>query len=153
MEAFVLYLVHGIAALVWIGGMLSILVFFKPASTAVTDDAQRQRLWLRILTRYFAWSWIAIALSLSSGLAMAMRYFGGMAQLPPHVNVMMLLGFLMAGLFAYGSFGPLRALGREVGRDTGAAEKALRRVRILLMVELHVGVAAFVLGVAGKFLA
>ncbi|RMG45600.1 MAG: hypothetical protein D6718_07045 [Acidobacteria bacterium] len=152
METFLLYLLHGLAAMVWVGGLVFAGFVLQPAAREVLDGERHTRLWARALGTFLVWSAAAALLVLLTGFRMTAA-FGGMARLPLHVNLMMLFGLLAAGLIAAVALGPYRALRTALAAgDAPAARVALRRARTLMWIELHLGAIAFALGVSGKFL-
>ena len=93
-------LMHLLSVLVWVGGMFFAYMVLRPSAAEVLQPPQRLPLWTDVFRRFFKWVWIAILLILASGLAMIFQ-FGGMNQVPKYVHIMLLLGTIMAFIFAY----------------------------------------------------
>ncbi len=64
-----LYVLHLLAALAWVGGMFFAWMILRPAAVAVLQPPERLRLWLDVFLRFFAWVWAAVLVLPISGLA------------------------------------------------------------------------------------
>ena len=106
--------VHVLCAVVWVGGMFFAYVVLRP-SLSVLEPGQRIALHGQIFRRFFLIIWHAMPLIILSGLVMIFAVFGGMAGLRWNVNVMMLLGLVMAGVFLAIFFGPYRTFRASPG--------------------------------------
>ena len=135
---------HILAATAWVGGMLYALVVLRPA-LGVLDPAPRLQLHMLTLKRFFLVVWHAMPIMLLTGWAMIGLAGWSMARLPWYVNVMQLLGLLMAAVFLYTYFAPFRRLRRAIrpGPDV------LERIRQLITVNLALGVAVIVVASLG----
>ena len=85
-------------------------------------------------------------LSLLTGWAMVFGVYGGFAHLDWTVNVMQVLGLIMAGVFVAMFFGPWKRFRAAGGSDTAAA--AIRR---LVTVNLVLGVLTVIVASLGRF--
>ena len=135
---------HILAATAWVGGMLYALVVLRPA-LAVLDTAPRLQVHMLALKRFFLVVWHAMPIMLLTGWAMIGLAGWGMAHLPWYVNVMQLLGILMAAVFLYVFFGPFRRLRRAIR----PGPELLDRIRLLITVNLALGVAVIVVASLG----
>src|SRR3954454_13058012 len=91
---------HVWAAVVWVGGMFFALLALRPA-TAPLEPGPRLELWARVLARFFAFVFAAIALLLVSGYGLVFGVFGGFAGAGPHIHIMQGIGILMMLLFLH----------------------------------------------------
>ncbi|MDQ7006597.1 MAG: CopD family protein [Acidobacteriota bacterium] len=151
MELGILLLLHALASAVWVGGMFFSMIALRPAAATLADPAVRNRLWLTALSRFFTWTWIAVIVLLATGFRMILAFYGGMKGLALHINLMMTLGLLMALIFAYLFFVPFGRFRRAAdASDPAEADRALRQIRLLVMVNLHLGFLAVILGAGGR---
>jgi uncharacterized membrane protein len=145
MSQSLLILLHVLATVVWVGGMFFAHQCLRPAALAVLEPPQRLALWRAVFGRFFPWVWGAVILLLISGQVLTLR-MGGMAAVPPHVHVMVGIGYLMAAIYAYLYFAPYAALKLGVAAaDWPAAGAALNRIRFLVGTNLTLGLANIVL--------
>ena len=135
---------HILAATAWVGGMLYALAVLRPA-LGVLDPQPRLQLHMLTLKRFFLVVWHAMPIMLLTGWAMIGLAGWGMAHLPWYVNVMQLLGLLMAAVFVYVFFAPFRRLRRAIR----PGPELLERIRTLITVNLVLGVAVIVVASLG----
>jgi uncharacterized membrane protein len=134
-----LYLVHVLATVIWVGGMFFAHQCLRPVALAQLEPPQRLRLWHGVFGRFFPWVWAAVLLLILSGQGLTML-LGGMAAVPVHVHAMAGIGYLMAAIFFFIYFAPYGALRRAVAaEDWPAAGAALNRIRILVGANLGLG--------------
>lgn len=146
---FLALLLHLVAAVVWVGGMFFAWLCLRPAAGHL-EPPVRARLWVETLSRFFAWVWAAVAVLLASGIYMV-RALGGMGAVNPYVHAMIGLGVLMMLLFAHVFFAPFRRLKRGVaGGDSAAAGKALGQIRLLVGVNLVLGLLVLIAAAGGQ---
>lgn len=148
-----LYLVHVLATVVWVGGMFFAHQCLRPVALTQLEGPQRLRLWNGVFGRFFPWVWLSVVLLLASGHGL-IHVFGGFKAVPVHVHAMTGVGYLMAVIFAFIYFVPYARLRRAVaaGDWTGGAA-AQDLVRRLVATNLVLGLAnvalVFVLPVIG----
>jgi uncharacterized membrane protein len=142
---------HILAAVIWVGGMFFAHMVLRP-SAGPLDSPTRLALWARVLGRFFVWVWLSIAALLVSGFAMVMIGFGGFASLAHYINVMMAVGIIMMLLFAHVYFGPWKRFRRAVAAANWAeAERNIKQILILVMVNLLLGLVTVVVGASGRY--
>lgn len=144
---------HVLAAVIWVGGMFYAYVAMRPAVVQVVEPSLRGPLWRHTLGRFFPWVWLAIATLLLTGYWMVFSYFGGMASAGWHIHVMQGLGLLMMLLFLHVYFAPFRRLKQAV--EKGDTEEGLRRIgqiRVLVGINLVLGLVVVVIGSGGRYL-
>jgi uncharacterized membrane protein len=142
---------HILAAVIWVGGMFFAHMVLRPSAGAL-DVQTRLALWERVLGRFFAWVWVSIAALLVSGFAMVMIGLGGFASLAPYINVMMTVGIVMMMLFAHVYFAPWKRFRRAVAAaDWAVAERNIRQIRLLVTVNLLLGLVTVVVGASGRY--
>ncbi|HWB51886.1 MAG TPA: CopD family protein [Stellaceae bacterium] len=138
---------HELSAIVWVGGMFFALLVLRPA-TGPLDPAARLALWRRVLGGFFAWVFAAVALLLISGFTLFLGgYAGGL-----HVHVMMAIGIIMMLIFFHVYFAPWKRFRRALDRgDSAAAAVQLDQIRILVMINLVLGLVTAAIGASGRF--
>lgn len=138
---------HVISFTVWVGGMFFAYMALRPVAAARLEPPQRLSLWEGVFSKFFPWVWLCIALLLGSGLYM-------MAQIgkpPVHVSVMFVLGILMMLLFAHVFFAPFKRLKRAVSaQDWNAGGAALAQIRMMVGINLTLGLVTVAVGMLGK---
>jgi uncharacterized membrane protein len=140
-------MVHVLSAVVWVGGMFFALLVLRPASGPL-DPPARLALWRRVFAGFFPWVFAAIVLLLISGF---MLFLGGYA-VGPHVHVMMAIGIVMILIFFHLYFAPWKRF--QVALDAGqnaAAAAQLNQIRILVMVNLILGLITAAIGASGRY--
>jgi uncharacterized membrane protein len=149
--ASVALIVHALSAVVWVGGMFFALIVLRPASGPLPPP-ERLALWLRVFERFFAWVIAAIVLLLVSGFLMVLAVLGGFAVVGKHVNLMMGLGIVMVLLFFHLYFAPWQRFRRAIAAgDTPAAAGQLNQIRIIVTVNLLLGLATVAIGSSGRY--
>ncbi len=140
-----LYLLHVLATVLWVGGMFFAYLCLRPVAAAQLEPPQRLALWNGVFGRFFPWVWLSVILLIVTGHGI-IQQMGGMAGLPVHIHVMLGVGYLMAAIFVYLYFVPYARLRRAVtDQDWKAGGAALNRIRILVGTNLTLGLLNIVL--------
>ena len=148
-----LKLVHVLAILVWVGGMVFAHFFLRPA-VATLEPPVRLRLMQEVLRRFFSAVLVASLVALFSGSWMIGRVAkevvqsGGQFQMPLDWMVMAGLGTLMVLIFGHIRFALFKRLQRGVAAsDWPAAGAAMNNIRQWVGVNLALGlfIVAFTL--------
>ncbi|WP_034410458.1 MULTISPECIES: CopD family protein [Derxia] len=146
-----LLLVHLLAAIVWIGGMTVMHFAVRPAAVARLEPPARLGFMADALGRFFNWVTAAIVLLFASGLGMALP--AGMAQLHWSVHAMLGIGCVMTAIFGVIRLSAWPRLVRAVAeRQWPAGAAALARIRVLVTVNLALGVLVIALVIVGPAL-
>lgn len=136
---------HLLGAVVWVGGMFFAQFALRPSVGALAPP-QRLPLLAAVMRRFVAWAGLAIVLIVASGGAL-LHASGGLAAAAPGVHAMMGLGIVMIAVYAYIALVALRRLRGAVEHgDWSGGGKAMNTVRVLIGVNLVLGLAAVVLG-------
>lgn len=144
-------ILHILAAVVWVGGMFFALLALRPA-TMPLDPGPRLELWSRVLDRFFRWVIAAIVLLLASGYWMVFALYGGFARLPLYAHLMQGLGIVMMLLFFHLFFAPWRRFRAALARqDLPAAAGQLNQIRIIVTVNLVLGLLTVAVGSSGRY--
>ena len=149
--ASVALILHILSAVVWVGGMFFALLVLRP-STGPLDATLRLGLWLRVLDRFFAWVFVAIVVLLLTGFMVIVAVFGGFAGLRLYVNLMMLIGIMMMLLFFHLYFAPWRRFRAAMAAgDNAAAAVQLNQIRIIVTINLILGLVTVAIGSSGRY--
>ena len=143
--------VHILAAVIWIGGMFFAYMILRP-SLPPLEPSNRLPLWQRVFARFFPWVWLCVVALPASGVGMVSEEFGGFSTLSPYIRLMMVLGGVMIAIFLILYFVPWRRYRAAVSAaDWPAAESHIRRIRLLVGINLLLGLATIVVGASGRF--
>jgi uncharacterized membrane protein len=144
---------HALAAVIWVGGMFFAYMALRPASGAL-EPPQRLALWARVFGRFFPWVWLAVVILLATGYWMMFTLFGGFAGSGMHIHLMQGLGIIMMLLFMHLFFAPYRRLQKAVSaQDWPAAAKQLNQIRIIVAINLVLGLIVVIAASGGRYLA
>ena len=142
-----LKLLHLLAIVVWIGGMVFAHFFLRPAALQL-EAAQRIRRMHGALQRRFQAVLVSVVIVLTSGLWMIGRVAkqtvqaGLDFQMPLHWTLMAALGIVMMAIFGHIRFALFKRLDRAVqANDWAAGGAALGSIRLWVGVNLAIGVA------------
>jgi len=133
--------VHVLCAVLWVGGMFFAYVVLRP-SLSVLEPMQRIALHTQVFRRFFLIVWHVMPLILISGFTVLYGFYGGPANVPWNINLMMLLGLIMSAVFLVIFFGPYARFRRTTDRATTAA--SIERIRKLIGVHLILGLVTVV---------
>ncbi len=140
---------HILGFTIWVGGMFFAYMALRPMAATRLEPPQRLSLWEGVFGKFFPWVWLCVATILASGLYM-------MAQLgkpPMYVSAMFGLGIVMILLFAHVFFAPFKRLKRAVAaQDWQAGGAALGQIRMLVGINLSLGLVTIVVGTLGALL-
>lgn len=141
---------HLVAVVVWVGGMFFAYLCLRPVLAVTLEPPQRLTLWAGVLSRFFSWVWLAVALILASGLTIIASVGGHM---PIHWHLMLTLGSLMMLIFAHLYFSPYRRLCRCVAAaDWPRAGAALNQIRMMVGINLVLGMTTIAIATLGAYL-
>lgn len=140
-----LYTVHLLAALVWVGGMFFAWTILRPAAIAALQGPQRLQLWAEVFPRFFVFVWLAVAILPISGVAIVRMRFSGFETAPHYVQVMMGLYVVMVAIFLRIQALQLPQLRQAVlAEDWPAGAAVMTSIRRWVGVNLLVGLAVVI---------
>src|SRR3712207_1460392 len=129
-----LYALHVLGAVLWVGGMAFALLALRPALAELEPPA-RLSLHEGALRRFFLIVWHAMPVLLLTGWALLFFWYGGFRGAGWHIHLMHTTGLVMAGVFAALFFGPFRAFrAARAGGDTAGAAANADKVRQLVSI-------------------
>lgn len=144
---------HLLGVVVWVGGMFFAYMALRPAAATVLDGASRLKLWDSAFKHFFPWVWVSIALIFASGYFILFGFIGGFAKAAVYIHSMHGLGIIMLLIFMHVFFAPYKKLKKAVASedwDTGA--KALAQIRLLILINLSIGLLIIIVATLGKSL-
>ncbi|MGE8497727.1 MAG: CopD family protein [Pseudomonas sp.] len=135
-----IYTLHLLAALIWVGGMFFAWMILRPAAVGTLEAPARLTLWVDVFRRFFLWVWIAVVVLPITGVGMLHMGFSGFDTAPRYVHIMIGLYIAMLALFIRVQALQLPELRRAVeAKDWPTAGAALGRIRRLVGINLIIG--------------
>ena len=112
----------------------------------------RLPLWRRVFERFLPWVGVSILALLLSGYGMVFNQFGGFSHVGVYVHVMQGIGILMMLLFLHLCFAPWRRFRVALdGKALPDAARSLNQIRLIVAVNLTLGVITVVVGATGRY--
>ena len=142
---------HIVAAVIWVGGMAFAYLVLRP-SAGPLEPPLRLGLWRRVFGRFLPLVWVSVLVLLASGYGMVFGFLGGFRGAGLHVHVMQGTGILMMMLFFHLFFAPWKRFGRAL--DGGALPEAARnldQIRVIVLINLVLGLVTVVVGATGRY--
>jgi uncharacterized membrane protein len=142
---------HMLSATIWVGGMFAAYMCLRPAA-GILEPPQRLTLWRGFFRKFLPWVWASVVLLIVTGYWMMATYFGGFSNAPPYVNIMQALGWLMVLLFLLLFHVPWLRFKRAVdAQDWPAARDQLERIRVIIAINLPLGLIVVLIGGTGRY--
>jgi len=146
-------LLHVLAAVVWVGGMFFAYAVLRPVAVSQLEPPLRLALWAGVFSKFFPWVFVAIAILLITGFWMVLSFYGGFAGVGLHVHLMLWAGLLMMLIFMHIFFAPFKRLKLAVAaEDWAAGAKKLAQVRLLIEINLVLGLCVVAVASGGRYL-
>lgn len=144
-----LVLLHLLAAIVWLGGMFFAYFCLRPAGATVLEPPQRLSLWSAVFARFLPLAGVAVLVILGSGAALLSRI--GVSHAPLGWHVMLTLGLVMSGVFAYVYLALYPRLRERCAASAWpAAAEALNGIRRLVALNLVLGMCAIAAAMSAR---
>lgn len=143
--------IHIVSVVFWVGGMAFAYMILRP-SAGPLDPPVRLALWARVFARFLPWVGVSAVALLITGFGMIMLIFGSMAATPLYVHLMLGIGIVMMLLYLHLVFAPFKRLRNAVAAGAFAeAGKALNQIRMLVGINLALGVITTIIGGTGRY--
>ncbi|CAI8855363.1 CopD domain-containing protein [Pseudomonas sp. IT-P12] len=143
------YTLHVLSALVWVGGMFFAWMVLRPAAIKALEGPARLKLWVEVFQGFFRWVWVAVVLLPISGVGMIHLQYSGFESAPRYVQIMMGLYLVMTALFIRIQALLLPELRTAVGaQDWPVGAAVLGRIRRLVGINLMVGLVLVAMAAA-----
>jgi uncharacterized membrane protein len=146
-----LYMLHVLGAVLWVGGMAFALLALRPALGAL-EPPQRLTVHEGALRRFFLIVWHAMPILLLTGYALLFGWYGGFRGAGWHVHAMHLTALIMAGIFIALFTGPWKEFrAAQAAGDRARAAQSMDRVRQLVSMNLVLGLLTVAVAAWGRF--
>lgn len=143
---------HALAATFWVGGMAFAHFVLRPGAAPMAPQ-DRLALWNRILGRFLPLVGIAILVLIVTGYGALVLVYGSFGGGGGHVHLMQLTGWIMFLLYGHIVMAPWRRFKLAVvAGDLPEAAKRLAQIRLLVTINLTLGVLTVAAGAGGRFL-
>ena len=143
---------HMLSVVVWVGGMFFAYVVLRPEAASQLEPPERLALWAGVFRRFFPWVFICIGLILVTGFWIIVSVYGGFAALGLHIHLMLGIGIVMMLIFLHVFFAPFKRLKQAVAAaDWAAGGRHLAQIRVLVGINLLLGVVTIAIGAGGRF--
>ncbi len=144
--------IHGLAAVIWVGGMFFAHMALRPAVMAMEPPPERLKLWGRVFPRFFAWVWASVILLNLTGFGIVSEYIGGFGGAPIHIHLMAGLGLVMSAIYIFLYFVPYARFRAELAQENwpeAAARQAV--IRKIVGTNLILGLITVAIGAGGRY--
>lgn len=147
-------LLHLISAVLWVGGMFFAHACLRPIVAAQLEPPQRLKLWVGVFGRFFPVVWLALITLVITGYLMVFELWQTMSSAPDYILVMNGLGVTMILIFMYVFFLPYKRLKNSVlNEDWPTGGKALAQIRMLVGLNIIIGILVISIASAGRYIA
>ena len=144
-----IYTLHVLAAVIWVGGMFFAWMILRPAAVSQLQAPERLKLWAEVFRRFFRWVWVMLLMLPITGIGMWHMRFDGMAAAPRYVHIMAGLFVVMLALFLRIQLLLLPELRKAVvGENWPEGGAALGKIRHLVGINLLIGLLVIALASA-----
>lgn len=149
--AALLYAIHALAAVVWVGGMVFAYAVLRPVAGNL-QPPDRLVLWNGVFRRFFVWVWHAVVLLPLTGYLIMFGTMDGFAGAGLHVHLMQGLAWIMIAIYLYLFFVPYQRFRAAVGaEDWPVAAGHLAAIRKTVAANMILGLITVLVGSSGQF--
>jgi uncharacterized membrane protein len=146
-------LLHVLAAVIWVGGMFFAYVVLRPVAAEQLEPPQRLALWAGVFGHFFPWVFAAIGILLLTGFWMVFSFYGGFGAVGQYVHLMLWLGIVMMLIFMHVFFASFKRLKLAVvAEDWALGARKLAQIRLLIAINLVLGVCVIAVASGGRYL-
>ncbi|MBB3101944.1 CopD family protein [Azomonas macrocytogenes] len=147
-----LYSLHVLAAMLWVGGMFFAWMVLRPSAAAILQPPERLKLWVTVFRRFFLWVWLAVLVLPMSGMGIWHMRFAGFVGAPGYVHIMAGLYLMMLAVFLRIALQLFPRLEQAVNsEDWPNGGNILGRIRHLVGVNLSLGLLTVALAAARPY--
>lgn len=144
-----IYTLHVLAAVIWVGGMFFAWMILRPAAVSQLQAPERLKLWAEVFRGFFRWVWVTLLMLPITGIGMWHMRFDGMAAAPRYVHIMAGLFVVMLALFLRIQLLLLPELRKAVvSENWSEGGAALGKIRRLVGINLLIGLLVIALASA-----
>ena len=143
---------HVLSVVIWVGGMFFAYMCLRPVAASQLEPPVRLQLWVGVFGKFFPFVWLAVILLPLTGYMMISNIYSGMGNTPLYVHLMNGLGSLMIFIYLHVFFAPYQRLKRAVAaQDWPAGGKALAQIRVLVGVNMTLGLLTALIASGGRY--
>lgn len=143
---------HLLGVVVWVGGMFFAYMALRPAAVDILEAPHRLRLWAATFSKFFPWVWVSIVAILASGYFIIFGLIGGFGNSAVYIHIMNGLGIIMMLIYFHVFFAPFSRLKKAVAaEDWQAGAAALAQARMLIGINLAIGLITIIVATAGRY--
>jgi uncharacterized membrane protein len=145
-------ILHLVAINVWVGGTFFAIVILSQALRTM-DTLPQLKLWRLIFRRFFAWTWLAVFILLTSGIWMVYGVYGGFESVPGYIMLMGLIALLMIANFLFIYIVPYRQYQQSLLiDDIDSCLRSLAVIRFTGIINMVLGLCIVVIIGGGPYL-
>lgn len=127
--------------------------FLRPAAGQVLEPPLRLTLWVAVFKRFFPYVWLSVVLLPVTGYLMVFAIWGSLTDAPIYVHIMNGVGITMILIYMHVFFAPFKRLKLAVSEERWPdGGRALAQIRILVAVNMVLGVLVVIVASAGRYL-
>jgi uncharacterized membrane protein len=143
---------HVLSVVIWVGGMFFAYMCLRPVAASQLEPPVRLQLWVGVFGKFFPFVWLAVILLPLTGYMMISNIYSGMGNTPLYVHLMNGLGSLMIFIYLHVFFAPYQRLERAVAaQDWPAGGKALAQIRVLVGINMTLGLLTALIASGGRY--
>jgi uncharacterized membrane protein len=143
---------HVLSVVIWVGGMFFAYMCLRPVAASQLEPPVRLQLWVGVFGKFFPFVWLAVILLPLTGYMMISNIYSGMGNTPLYVHLMNGLGSLMIFIYLHVFFAPYQRLKRAVAaQDWPAGGKALAQIRVLVGINMTLGLLTVLIASGGRY--
>jgi uncharacterized membrane protein len=143
---------HVLSVVIWVGGMFFAYMCLRPVAASQLEPPVRLQLWVGVFGKFFPFVWLAVILLPLTGYMMISNIYSGMGNAPLYVHLMNGLGSLMIFIYLHVFFAPYQRLKRAVvAQDWPAGGKALAQIRVLVGINMTLGLLTALIASGGRY--
>jgi uncharacterized membrane protein len=143
---------HVLSVVIWVGGMFFAYMCLRPVAASQLEPPVRLQLWVGVFGKFFPFVWLAVILLPLTGYMMISNIYNGMGNAPLYVHLMNGLGSLMIFIYLHVFFAPYQRLKRAVAaQDWPAGGKALAQIRVLIGINMTLGLLTALIASGGRY--
>lgn len=144
--------IHMLGAIIWVGGMFFAYMCLRPVAAEMLEPPVRLPLWSAVFARFFNWVWLIVMLLPLTGYYMIFKNWDGFTFVTIDIHLMHVIGLLMILLFLHVYFAPYRRMNEALAaNDIQEAARRLGQIRVLVAVNLTLGLIIGVIASAGRY--
>jgi len=146
-------LLHIISAVLWVGGMFFAHACLRPIVAGQLEPPQRLKLWVGVFGRFFPVVWLTVITLIITGYLMVFGIWQTMSAAPVYIVIMNGLGIAMVLIFMHVFFAPYKRLKNAViNEDWPTGGKALAQIRMLVGLNIILGIVVISVASAGRYI-